>query len=249
VAIDFESKGGRISGRNVLYRHGSQYDEYRDLLFRRVRILFLLAAGISAILIAVSRLMDHPGNPYMRSSQELMLDAAHVLSFVIGLVLLYLLRDDARRMQWLAFGTLAFNALIGSVSTGGLFVPDYPPELVAALLLFVPAAVIPWRTPFQLGLASVTVAAFLFSPLAIYTLDPASHETFATLDAFVLRFAMFATGVSTFAATSVFMTHTLYTLRKTAAEARRLGSYMIEREIVLHGLVPGHPLGWLARVG
>ncbi len=204
-------------------------DEDRELLFRRCRLVLGLGLAVAAVLILVSRgLVVRPENaPGLLRRWESVLDLAHFGSFALGLLVLPLARGSERAMQWTTFLVVAFNTLLLAFSNG-LYADDIRPELVIAMALFVPAAVIPWPSRFQLGLASIAA----FWPLLNGMVRLGLHPSVAALEGETLtELAVTTAGVIVLGAISVMVSRTLYRLQRSTRQVRRLGNYVVERQL------------------
>lgn len=166
---------------------------------------------------------------------------AHVASFVAGLALLYLAKSDYSRVNAIAFAIIAFNVLL-VISGGVAFHPARDPYFGVSLLLFLTAALIPWRPGYQIVLAATAASWFLFLQWTLYAAFPefrdfwASYAQTARGSADGLAAARHhaiwgVTGSAILGGASAVVSYTLYSLRKTAHRARRLGKYTILKEI------------------
>jgi hypothetical protein len=228
------------SGSLPLTADRSFGEEERALLTGRCRLVFGLGLAISLILILLSRgFIDRPqlaANALER--WEAWLDAGHLLSFALAFGLLFIGAPSVRRLQVTAFAVLAVNMVL-VVFSMGVISPDYPPELAIALLLFIPAAVIPWRVEYQVSLGAIAVAAPALAQVFSYAFMPEAREYWAGRggqEAFQNHLVVLAVGLLILAATSVLVTRTLYSLRRKAHKARQLGNYIIERKMGRGGM-------------
>jgi serine/threonine-protein kinase len=204
-------------------------DEDRALLFARCRLVLALGLLVSLALITVSQvLVTRPEQvDGVLRRFETVLDLAHFASFALGLAALYLLRLDERGIQWTAFAVIVFNALLLAFSNG-LYPNDIPGELVIAMILFVPAAIIPWPSAFQVGLAIVALTWPALGALVHQALPPSlqTAPAWSWTD-----FAVTTLGVAVLGAISVLVSRTLYSLRRKTREVKRLGNYLVERRL------------------
>ncbi len=214
--------------------------ELEALMRDRCRLVFFLGLVISVVLIGIARLLltSPPIVPSFYEEWEWALDLGHILSFAIGLGLLYVGRPGPIRLQRTAFVVIAFNIVLVMVN-GGVVSPDYPPALAISLGLFVPAAVLPWRTRYQVWLGMTALVAVFGVHVAWYLWAGEIQEYWATnggTAAFWNQLLGIEVGILILAAAAVVVTRTLYVLRKTAHEAQRFGSYLVEREIGRGGM-------------
>ena len=104
------------------------------------------------------------------------------------------------------------------------------------------AALIPWRPAFQIGLAALSVVTFPLLVGGLYATLPAymsfwadyalaSGGTATALDLMRSHLIWGVTGSVVLGGASVLVSQTLYSLRKTAHRAKRLGKYLIHGEI------------------
>ena len=215
-------------------------EEERTLLTSRCRLVFGLGLAISLILILLSRgFIDRPQDAANAlEGLETWLDAGHLLSFTLAFGSLFVGTPGVRRLQTTAFVVLSINMVLVVFSIG-VIRPDYPPELAIALLLFIPAAVIPWRVGYQLSLAAIGVAAPALAQVFSYAFIPEARDYWAGRggqDAFQNQLVVTGVGLLILGATSVLVTTTLYSLRRKAHKARQLGSYIIERKMGKGGM-------------
>ena len=229
-----------ITGSLPLASRETFADEERSLLRDRCRLVFVLGLVISLILIVLSRgVIARPQLPANLLEQwESVLDVAHMASFAIGLGLLYVGTPSVKRLQLTAFAVLVINVIL-IVFSMGVIAPDYPPALTVSLMLFIPAAVIPWRVSYQAVLAFIAATTPALAQIFSYALLPeAEHywEARGGSAAFWDQVAVMTVGLIILAATSVLVTNTLYNLRRKTRRAKQLGNYHIERELGKGGM-------------
>jgi len=232
--------GPGTSGSLPLTADRSFGEEERALLTDRCRLVFGLGLVISLILILLSRaFIDRPQlAANALEGLESWLDAGHLLSFALAFGSLFVGVPGVRRLQVTAFTVLAVNMVL-VVFSMGVISPDYPPELAIALLLFIPAAVIPWRVGYQASLGAIGVAAPALAQVFSYAFMPEAREYWAGRGgqaAFQNHLVVMAVGLLILAATSVLVTRTLYSLRRKAHRAKQLGNYTIERKMGRGGM-------------
>lgn len=215
---------------------GSFEAEQRRELWRRCRLLFLTGLVISAIAFvleaAVPRNYVSVASP-LTEWQLLTGALSHGLSLAIGLGLLHLVGENRRYVNAVAFGVVAFNILLG-IYNESAYRPLADPYLVLSLGFFLSAAFLPWRGTWQTGLA-------LLAPLALLVIEWLLYHEVPEIRAFWLgrggeeaarNHAIWAaTGAAILGGASVLVSQTLYSLRKTAHRAKRLGNYLIHKEL------------------
>lgn len=214
--------------------------EETDFFLRRCRLVFALGAVVAPILILVGRLLidGEPDQIRLLGRWETLADGLHVLSFLLALGSLHIGEPGAARLQRTAFAVLAFN-LVLSILNGGLLEPDYPPALLASLMLFIPAAVIPWRLRYQVALAVVAVLTPLLAQVAGFHLHPRADVYWGARGgegAFWEQTLGTTIGVTVMAVLSVIVTRTLYDLRRSARRAERMGNYTILKKLGSGGM-------------
>ncbi|MFQ5890288.1 MAG: serine/threonine-protein kinase [Gemmatimonadota bacterium] len=209
--------------------------ERRDFLWHRCRLVFLLGVGIAVSLNIVTKLFLEPPLASMTDAERLKfgLDFGYLGITLGGMALLHLGRPSSRRIEAIAFGTFALGMLLHEL-TFTLFRPDYDFSFGIALMLFITAAFIPWRLSWQISLGTLALVGFLLTETMAYAFLPDTQAYWAERgDALGLRRFLITqtTVIVILAATAGFVTRTLYALRRAAHEARRLGNYLIRREL------------------
>jgi hypothetical protein len=227
---------------------GSFEDEQQQLVWNRCRLLFLTGLATAALAGLIYAFVPS-ADPRVASPLARFEWAsgawAHVASFIVGLGLLYLRRDYSN-VYSIAFGIISINVVL-VIYNGVAFHPATDPYFGVSLLLFLTAALIPWRPAFQIALAAVAVVTFLLLESVLYAAFPAYRSFWAeyalasggTADALDLARSHTIWGVTgsvILGGTSALVSQTLYSLRKTAHRARRLGKYLIHEEIGKGGM-------------
>ncbi len=218
-------------------------EEQRDLLWRRSRLVFSIALAITALVVVLSLLIpetsDDPSLITGLARWEWLLDGVGpAISFALGLIALYLAKGSARRLQMVAFGVIAFNVAFMLFVQVALW-PDGLNFFGLSILLFLTAAFIPWRTGFQIGLGLTAVITFLMTHSVFYAFVPAAQAFWVErggLQSVLGQVTWGTIGIAILAGSSVAVTQALYNLRKTAHRAKRLGNYLIERELGSGGM-------------
>ena len=111
--------------------------------------------------------------------------------------------------------------------------------VATAVLLFVPAALVPWPLRYQVALGVIAVASFLLGRALTFLFVPGFEAYWATRGGsmeMVNHVIEGTVGNVILAAVSVIASSTLYSLRKTAHKAKRLGNYFILRELGKGGM-------------
>ncbi len=236
---DGSSATGLRIGRSLGLRTtqlGSSFErEQRDLLWRRCRIVFGIGLAINVVLWLVTLFVPlaDPIARYELWEWKNYLDLLYPGLFAAALAYLYLAKPGIRELQVMTF-LLAALILLLSLTQIAFTQPDVLPGFGVALVLFVPAAFIPWRVRYQIGLSVVALAGATAALLAAYALVPAIQEFWAggaARRSLGDQILLSSVGIVLLGGTSVFITYTLYGLRKTAFRARRLGNYVLHREL------------------
>ncbi|MFQ5747361.1 MAG: serine/threonine-protein kinase [Gemmatimonadota bacterium] len=218
---------------------GSFTLEQRDLLWRRCRLVFALGLAVSLVLSAATLFFGHIAPPIADRFATLKagLDQGYAVLFAVALGAIHIGEPGVGRLQGTAFAVIGLNIVLALV-TGALARPDASGAFGLPLLLFVPAAFIPWRTAYQTGLAVVALVGGIVAGLTSYVLVPEVSGFWAAAPAGAFRdhLVLAATGTAVLGATSVVVTGTLYRLRRTAHRAKRLGNYLIHRELGRGGM-------------
>ncbi len=208
--------------------------EHRHLLRSRVRLVLAAGLAINVLMWVVTRFVPlaDPITGYAIWEWTNWIGLLHPASFALGLVYLYAARPAAVGLQVAAFTVISLN-MLASLYELSLSSPDTLPGFGIGLALFVPAAFIPWRVGYQIGLSVAALAAAVTLPPLGAALVP-EIQAFWQTDAArtpTAQALLNGAGTGLLAATSVFVTWTLYGLRKTAFRAKRLGNYVLRKEI------------------
>ncbi|MCK5411234.1 MAG: serine/threonine protein kinase [Gemmatimonadetes bacterium] len=218
---------------------GSSFEEeLQGLIWRRVRLIFALGLGASLALFVVDNVLIpyrsfvSPLEPW-RTEIWLM----HAASYAIALLVVLFGRLRSVPLQMVAMWVTAFNIVL-LIAGLAVLEPGREPHLGISLLLFTFAAFVPCRVA-QTWLAGIAVTAVP----AIYGLSYAFVPEVATFwagrggaSAQIAALAWNTTGTAILAVVSVAISRNLYSLRKTAFKAERLGNYLIERELGAGGM-------------
>ncbi len=219
---------------------GGFEEELRGLLATRCRWVYLLGFLIAAAVhfFYTGVVPFHPSvtsafSPYIVTIYDL-------YAFSLGLTVLVLFARHWTTRQLLVIDYLAisFNVLL-SLFIAVVFDVNEVPAFGIGLLLFLHAAVIPVPVPSQAGLAATGALGF---PLAMglaygfipevqaFWLSQPESEGFRT---FLLEGTF---QLAILAAVSVLITRALYGMRRSLHAAKRLGNYLVEKEIGRGGM-------------
>ncbi len=232
-----EDKRTRIPVLGDLATDGGSFDdEVTAILWRRTRLIFLTGLVASAVVFLINRWYGlRPVAPALVPWQA-PAHLFHPLSFAVALVSVQGGRRTLRRIQQVAFVTVAVNlaVMIPSIEA---FYPDRESFLAVGLLLFTTAAFLPYRAA-QAWLAGGAVA---LSAVAMFAIPALVPEVAAYWDGLGARVASFERvwrliGVALIAGVSVLVSRNLYALQRSAQRAQRLGNYLIEKELGKGGM-------------
>ncbi|MEE9245185.1 MAG: serine/threonine-protein kinase [Gemmatimonadota bacterium] len=220
---------------------GSFERDLRALLLGRCRLVCSIGVTVTAIAWVLHTLVLHTqpelDSPFAAFDKAIWLIPP--IAFLAGLIVLRSLREKtARTLQNLAFGIFAANIVVAMLATS-FFTPAEPLFIATAVLLFVPAALIPWPLRYQVALGATAVASFLLGQALTFLFVPGLEAYWATRGGsmqMVNHVIEGTVGNVILAAVSVIASSTLYSLRKTAHKAKRLGNYFILGELGQGGM-------------
>lgn len=220
---------------------GDTFDrELTELLRGRTRLMLWVVLVVASIAIVAYGLILKEQPALQGGLTRWLLPArfGHLASFVIALILTYALRGTARQFQLLAFWVVALNMVLGIVLLAAQL-PNDIPYLLGTVTLILYAAFIPSPARYTVMLGALAVATFLVAAVMTYAFHPGALEYWAARGGIAaLRYhlidGIFGLGIMALVAHAV--SHTLYSLRKTAHKAARLGNYYIEEELGSGGM-------------
>ena len=229
-------------GRSLSLRStsGSFESTQRELLFRRARLVFATIIGMSVIFLTVNEFIPFPqlDTRGMFGTWKPYLDLTYALAPILGLIYLYAAKPDVRGMQNAVFVVVAYVCSLALISSP-LIRPDYPPSAAIAIAFFLTAAFVPWRVTYQGGLAAIGFVVCVAGFVLTYRNVPAVVEYWAANggnEAFRNHVVLSSVMMGLLGATSVLVTRSLYDLRRTVHKAKRLGNYIIHKEIGRGGM-------------
>ena len=230
---DTDLRIGRSLGLRTTQLGSAFEREHRQLLWQRTRLVLTIGLSLTLLMWALGFFVPlaEPVTGDGASEWAGWMDLLHLGSFAIGLAYLYLARPGVKGMQVAVFLVFAANVIAMQISYSE---PDTIPGFGISLALFVPAAFIPWRLSYQVTLSAVAFGAAVAAPVISYLSGgPEIQEFWAVNTARGLSQQIIMNGVTTLllGGTSIFVTRTLYGLRKTAFRAQRLGNYVLHKEI------------------
>ncbi len=219
---------------------GTTFDrEFRAIMWRRGRAALAIGLAISALMNVLGRFvfqMPKPlDTPYAYLTPDVYL--LYVVIFGIGLALVWRDRWTARAVALIVLATLVASGLLDAALTAVLF-PTEDRSHGAALFLFLAAALVPWPLAYQIALGAVIVLMYpLAAAVASAVIPDVSAFWQSQTETSVRRLMLDQTiFVGVLAAVSVYITRTLYTMRRQLQAASRLGNYIIEGELGKGGM-------------
>lgn len=211
---------------------GSSFDsEMAPVMWGRTRLIFIVGLIASFIVFLFNKAyglapLDPAMMPWREPSHLL-----HPLSFGIGLLLMRRGERTLNRVQGMAFLIVALNILT-VIPSVAVFYPARESFLPTAILLFATAAFLPCRGA-QVWLAVAATSAAVVSE---YVLPAIISELGAYWAGQGARTGFYehlwrVMGTAMIASVSVIVSRSLHRLQRTAHRARRLGNYVIEKEL------------------
>jgi serine/threonine-protein kinase len=220
----------QIPGSGGYTTTGGSFDrEMEGILWRRTRLVFLIGIGASVFVFILNGLYGL--EPIAFAGWNRTLHLAHPLSFILGLAAVHVGERSLSRIQGIAFWVVAFNLLL-VISVVAIFYPFRESFLPVALLLFVMAAFLPCRNA-QIWLAGLAVLVAIVSYTLLSAIIPevaAYWEGLGSRPAFWER-TWRVSGITMIGVVSVLVSRNLHRLHRTAHRAKRLGNYLIEKEL------------------
>jgi len=218
---------------------GSFERELRGALWSRSRLAMILGLAIATVMYLLGRFVFTMPAIVESDLARLHPDVwiASPLLFAAGTALLWSDRWSARGVQGIDLAVLAMLTLLDAFVSAAMF-PQENRFFTAALILFIAAAMLPWRLGFQVALGVLVVVAY---PALVLLLRAAVPEVAAWWEAAgpsALRETLVdqTIGVAVLAAVSVLVTRTLYSMRRELHAATRIGNYLIEKELGSGGM-------------
>lgn len=216
---------------------GSSFDrEMAGVMWERTRLIFWIGLFASMVFWIMNRLWGLEPVETSLAWLQPPLHLFHPLSFAIGLVVVHSGERTLGKVQGTAFLVIALNLLV-VIPTIALFYPAKDAFLPVGLMLFTTAAFLPCKEA-QVSLAALAVALSVLAQTAIPAVAPDVGAYWATLPDRVATFerAWRVVGVVLIAGVSILVSRNLYSLHRSAHRARRLGNYLIEKELGRGGM-------------
>lgn len=206
------------------------------------RTLLILAIGlVVSIVMTVVALFIAPQTPATTGGLAAWRGAiriAHIASFGLAFIAVYFLKLSVYRLQWLAVSVFGVN-LVLAIAALAFVSPDQRPTLAVALVLFIYAAFIPSRAIYPAALGAIALLSFTVVHVANYLTLP-EVQTFWSQRGGTMAFRGFLiwglVEIMILTVVAYLTSRTLYSLRKTAHEAERLGNYLIEKQLGKGGM-------------
>jgi len=214
---------------------GKTFDEeYRAVMWRRARAALAVGVAISAFINFLIRFVVQRPEPLASPYAFLVPDyyLGYIVVFALGLAFVWRDRWSSRTVALIVLATLIAGALLDVAGTSVTY-PDEQVYYGAGLFLFLASALLPWPLAYQVTLGLVFTLLYpIFAPLAASLVPEVAAFWEARPDRSLGQVILDQViGVGIFAAVSVYITHTLYTMRRQLHAATRLGNYVIEGEI------------------
>jgi serine/threonine-protein kinase len=211
----------------------------RALMWRRGRAALVVGVVISVFVNLLIRIVASRPEPLATPYSFLVPDIylGYIVVFAVGASLLW--RDwwSARTVALIVLAVLILSGLLDVAGSVVLY-PDEQIFYGAGLFLFLAAALLPWPLAYQVTLGIVFTLLYpILAPIAA-ALVPEVAAFWAERPEGGLGQVMYdqVLAVGIFAAVSVYITHTLYSMRKELHAATRLGNYVIEGELGRGGM-------------
>ena len=216
---------------------GSSFDrEMASVMWERTRLIFWVGLVASAVFWIMNLLYGIEPVVQGASAIQRPLHLLHPLSFAVGLVIVHRGERTLERVQGTAFLVIALNLLL-VIPEVALFYPSKDSFLPVGLMLFTTAAFLPCKEA-QGWLAAEAVALAILGQTVVPAAVPEVAAYWASLPARIALFehAWRIVGVALIAGVSILVSRNLYSLHRSAHRARRLGNYLIEKELGRGGM-------------
>lgn len=210
--------------------------EFAEVLWARARLIFVIGLVASAVVFIMNRIYGLEPLVGAMSPWTGPAHLLHPLSFAAGIAIVQFGKKTLARVQSVAFFIVAFN-LIAIIPAVAVFYPTREPFLPVGLMLFATAAFLPCVQA-QRWLAGAAIVTSAISQFVLPEVIPALGDYWAGRGA---RTAFFehlwrVLGVTMIGVVSAIVSRSLYHLERSAHKAKRLGNYVIERELGKGGM-------------
>ncbi len=229
------SLGGTTTG-------GSFDTELRDILWSRATKSLAIGFAIWVLFIIlgvfVFKFKSSIETPL--ADMKIYLVWFHPVSFGLALGMLLMMRDKAcgKWIQRITHATFGMNIGLWGFSQVACD-PSNASFFGLSLMLFIPAAFIPWKTRHQVGLGVVALVSYMLTHVIGIAFYPGVRDFWAPrvgFDSFSNHMLMSAIGIFILAAVATVISKTLYSLNRASHKMKRLGNYNIEKEIGRGGM-------------
>ena len=216
---------------------GGSFDrEMAGVTWERTRLIFWVGLVAGTVFVLLNGWYGSDPVASSMSRVRVPLHLLHPLSFGIGLFVVHRGPRTLDRVHDIAFLTIALNLLL-VIPAIAAFYPQEEACLPVALMLFTTAAFLPCRRA-QVWLAAEAIFLSVLGQTAIPALVPEVGAYWASLPA---RTAIFdhlwrSVGILFIAGVSVLVSRNLHQLQRSAHKAKRLGNYVIEKELGQGGM-------------
>jgi hypothetical protein len=222
---------------------GSSFDlELRGILWTRVLRVTVMGLVISAVVFLVHRTwVDIVPPPVIPELAGVWRDMAYLYpaSFALATLLLLVGRRWLCHVKLMIFTLLlmGFNLAI-AIFHNAICRPTDQAHFEIALILFLPAALIPWRSGFQIALGGLALLLFGLKEVLLfgYPAYAVYWQEHGSVTGYVDHLVVGATTIAVLATVAVVSSRTLYSMRKQVHMVRRLGNYEIQRELGRGGM-------------
>lgn len=216
---------------------GSSFDrEMAGVMWERTRLIFWVGLFASSVFWLMNLLYGIEPVVSGASVLQRPFHLLHPLSFAVGLVIVHTGERTLGRVQGTAFLVIALNLLL-VIPAIAVFYPSKDSFLAVGLMLFTTAAFLPCKEA-QVWLAAQAVVLSILAQTVVPAIVPEVAAYWASLPARTALFerAWRVVGVGLIAGVSILVSRNLYSLHRSAHRARRLGNYLIEKELGRGGM-------------
>jgi serine/threonine-protein kinase len=211
--------------------------EQTDTLRRRAALVFLLLAGLLAVLVLLDAFVLHAGAVVTSNISSWYWPLEWFVPALLAVAGFAVLRwpDTTARIEAFVCTVLVIGVLVSAYSDAA-FLAGSAPTRTNGLVLFV-AAVLPWRVRYQaIAAATAAIAYPLFVMVTRSQIPEVAASWMQVPEASRDRAVQGAIAAALVAGASVVVTRVLYNVRSELRKAQKLGNYIIERELGKGGM-------------
>ncbi len=221
---------------------GGSFDvETRDLLAARCKLAHGVAFVVSLVAWLFYQLVLNleakmAVTPFVARNDLIYL--LYPLAFWLAVVAFFVRKWTTSGLMVIDHIVMTFTILLSAL-TAAVLLPTRQPIFEVSILLFVHAAIIPVRVRYQAGLAVTIAVGYPLAMVLSNAFVPGIQDFWGAnggRGAFRDTTMEGTFALTTLAVVSVLLTHTLYGMRKSLRAAKRLGNYLIERELGKGGM-------------